>query len=193
LEERRTRQPEAAAVPQSEGAPDYVEPFVGWRLWLVVADGGYLWLESVLYPSRWMPLRPFHAICIPHRRCVLCGPAARDVEPEHAAPDESCHCGVYAVADPSSLASYLDGAHPSGQALDRVIGRVRLWGTVIECERGWRAALAYPEQIYVPARGDGGTRRQVAHIVAGLRDYGIPVEPMVWRTTADVIAATRAA
>ena len=178
----------------SDGAPDFVEPFVGWRLWLVVADGGYLWLESVLYPSRWAPLRAFEATCVPHRRCALCSPAARTVEPMHVAPDEGCHCGVYAVADASSLASYLDGAYPGRQALDRVIGQVRLWGKVIECERGWRAARAYPERIYVPAHlTDGRTRRHAAEIVAGLRDYGVPVEPMVWRTTADLIALAREA
>jgi hypothetical protein len=80
------------------------------------------------------------------------------------------------------------------QALDRVIRRVRLWGQVIECERGWRAALAYPEQLYVPVHDtDGRTRRRAAQIVAGLRDYGVPVEAMLWRTTADVIATTRGA
>jgi hypothetical protein len=42
-------------VSDVERAPDLIAPLVGWRLRLVVADGGYLWLESVLYPIRRSP------------------------------------------------------------------------------------------------------------------------------------------
>jgi hypothetical protein len=73
-----------------------------------------------------------------------------------------------------------------------VIGQVRLWGKVIECERGWRAALAYPERLYVPMRpADERARRRSAEIAAGLRDYGVPVEPMLSQTTVEVLATAR--
>jgi hypothetical protein len=41
--------------------------------------------------------------------------------------------------------------------LGRVAGRVRLWGTVVECERGWRASHAYPSRLLV-ALDDGRSR-----------------------------------
>lgn len=64
---------------------------------------------------------------------------------DHTAPEESCSCGVYASDSPLAAASFITGPEQP------VIGRVSLWGTVVECEHGWRAACAYPAALYVPA------------------------------------------
>jgi hypothetical protein len=171
-------------------APDLIEPIVGWRLWLVVADGGYLWLESMLYPIRWSPRRALDARCVPHRRCYLCDPAEVQAATGHCAPDEECECGIYAARSPDTLAPYLDSTYTGRAAVGRVLGRVRLWGKVIVGERGWRAEHAYPHAIYVP---DRLAPRQEAYealdVTAGLRDFGIPVNLLRWRSTPEIITA----
>ena len=52
-----------------------------------------------------------------------------------------------------------------------MIGTVSLWGDVVECERGWRAAFAYPSRIFVPLGVPGAAEQ-----AEGLTDYGVPVE-----------------
>ncbi len=41
-------------------------------------------------------------------------------------------------------------AGASGKSLIRVMGKVSLWGTVIETEHGYRASHAYPLRLYIP-------------------------------------------
>lgn len=176
-------------------APDLIEPIVGWRLWLVVADGGYFWLESMLHPVRWMPRRALDARCHPHRRCYFCNPAEVESFPPHDAPAEACECGIYASRLPETLTPYLDSTYPGRAAVDRVLGRVRLWGKAIVGERGWRAEHAYPDAIYVPRRtaGELGGLPKSADIAAGLRDYGIPVLTLQPGSTPETIGALRRA
>ena len=67
----------------------------------------------------------------------------------------------------------------------RVVGKVALWGKVIEAEHGWRAELAYPTEIWIPpslhvASGlEIGTTRPPAlpaeEIALLLSRYGVPV------------------
>lgn len=61
----------------------------------------------------------------------------------HEAPDLECGwCGIYALKRPEA-----DGD-------DAVVhGQVRLWGRVIEHERGYRGELAYPSLLYNPPGG----------------------------------------
>jgi hypothetical protein len=92
----------------------------------------------------------------------------------HTVPDTSCQCGIYAIDDPCKLNSYLDSSYVGRHALHRVIGRVSLWGTVIECERGWRAAYAYPAHLYVPLGDPAGAAAE--RIAEELGGYGVPVE-----------------
>jgi hypothetical protein len=175
-------------------APDLIEPIVGWRLWLVVEDGGYLWLESVLYPIRWLPQRALVARCVPHRRCYLCRPREVQSFPSHPAPDEECECGIYAARNPGMLAPYLDSAYPGRKAVERVLGRVRLWGEVIEAERGWRGQYAYPDTIYVPRRLAAKLAPHTGLAVAdGLRDYGLPVQYLRDRATLEIVESLAAA
>ena len=163
---------------------------LGWRLWLVTADGGYLWLESLLYATRWSPQRSLDARCIPHRRCYLCNRDDVHAAKTHDAPDHECECGIYAAAAPAALAPYLESSYPGRAHVERVLGQVQLWGTVIECERGWRGEHAYPARLFIPLRADDERAGQVAaEIATGLRDYGVPASPLRWQETPDVIAA----
>jgi hypothetical protein len=62
------------------------------------------------------------------------------------------------------------------RSLHRVIGRVSLWGSVIEGGLGWRGSSAYPSHIYVPTHRENGQRVDAGRIALGLAEYGIPVE-----------------
>lgn len=48
---------------------------------------------------------------------------------------------------------------------------------MVECEDGWRASCAYPQRIYLPARGErDDALGEPAQLVAALAGYGVPVE-----------------
>jgi hypothetical protein len=174
-------------------APDYLEPITGWRGWFVVADEQATRLSSLVYPTLWPPRRELLATCR-HRPLLRLRPWRRR-PPDHGAPDESCRCGIYATADPEKAAAYLEDrivhAEPvRWPVLHRVIGRVALWGSVVECEDGWRASQAYPERLYVPSLPeeveDGCDGRTIA---CELTAYGVPIELLECWTYADVAAA----
>src|SRR4029079_13667534 len=85
----------------------------------------------------------------------------------HEAPESTCTCGIYAVPPhhiPKRGCSLTPGWTP-------IIRQVSLWGDVIECERGWRAAFASPARLYVP-----GVSVLAQVIAVDLGDYGIPVD-----------------
>jgi hypothetical protein len=153
----------------SSRAPDYAEPIVAWRVWRVLGRREDLRLRSVVYGTLWPVGEPMRARCLRHRRSLL--PWRRPQE--HVAPEEACTCGVYA-ADLDGLRPYLDGFEPRLRPVQRVLGRVSLWGEVLECERGWRATLGYPQRLYVPT---SDAREEDAREVAqALGHYGVPVE-----------------
>ncbi len=157
-------------------APDYVEPVVGWRVWYVVESAAAAQLASIYHQVLWPQGRALEAQCgrarlpfFPFRRTL------------HEAPAERCLCGIYAGL-PDGVRDYLPNsclrpaAHP-------IVGRVSLWGDVVECERGWRAARAYPERLYVPRLGKPDAEAmRLAHLLEG---YGVPVEVLDDQTADD--------
>jgi hypothetical protein len=165
-------------------APDYPAPLYGWRLWLVVPAGDSLALASIVYDVVWPVGEPLVAECLHARRSSL--RPWRTEQAVHDVPFESCRCGIYAIDDPLRLGSYLDGAYPGRIAMHRVIGRVALWGTVVESDRGWRASYAYPAHLYVPLLA--GEPRSTAAVAGGLAAYGVPVDSLAERETPDVLA-----
>lgn len=155
-------------------APDYLEPTVGWRTWVVVNEGDGFRLRSVVYDALWIPRSELIARCL-HRAFTF--PWRK--RSEHVPPASSCGCGIYAAREPEEAASYLDGrSSADGLGLHRVIGTVSLWGRVVECTRGWRGSRAYPSRIYVPQRRAPYWLRaeRFEEIAFGLTDYGVPVE-----------------
>jgi len=147
--------------------PDYASPIIGWRAWHVVEEDGGLLLSSVVYPLLWRPGTETRAECRPF-------PDAGQLHPaEHAAPQRDCFCGVYAATTAEHAEPYLDGyGHLIGRS-PVVLGRVALWGTVVECADGWRGSHAYPHDLFVPTRGASRTPDELA---LGLARYGVPVE-----------------
>ena len=132
-----------------EAAP----PAAGWKIWRVEHDDERTRLRSVLYGSLWAPGRPAVADC------------KKPLRFRHDAPDALCDCGIHAG---KSLA---DWGHYLKIGGDRVFGRALLWGDRVEGSAGWRAAAAYPVEIYVPAELPNAEA-----IAAGLGVYGVPVE-----------------
>lgn len=169
-------------------APDYVAPIVGWRGWLVVSVEEGLRLCSPLYPTIWPPRRATLATCRAREGWAPAAPA------EHPAPEESCRCGIYASESPATAASFISGPSLSGREprdQQPVLGRVSLWGRVVECERGWRAARAYPALLYVPALLGGAHTAgppperpllPAEVITRALDAYGVPVELIACET-----------
>jgi hypothetical protein len=157
-------------------APDYIEPVVGWRTWLVVCEGEGFQLRSVVYDATWFPHNELIARCL-HRGFSF--PWRRRAG--HVPPARGCGCGIYAAREPREAVSYLEGrswADTDTLSVHRVIGTVSLWGRVVECTRGWRGSHAYPKRIYVPVtRAPHWLRAERAYEVAlGLTDYDVPVE-----------------
>jgi len=99
---------------------------------------------------------------------------------------------VYAAAL-ERIGQYL--AEAPCRSVSRVLGRVSLWGTVVECERGFRAASAYPARISVPADAGRPWGVDWEEVALGLWDYGVPVEPLsaYSRNAGDVLAELKAA
>jgi hypothetical protein len=116
--------------------PDYISPIVGYRGWTWDAKG----LKS-LCGERWHPNQSLAARC---RASAVVGTIAGRVEghDSHDAPQVNCTCGVYA-------AKSLEHLRKNGYDRCGIYGEVCLWGTVVEHERGWRAQLAYPKNLFL--------------------------------------------
>jgi hypothetical protein len=173
-------------------APDYFEPTVGWRAWLVVQTPDGLRLSSVLYPTLWPPRQEEVAVCRP-------AASGRDPHdpPPHAAPHPRCSCGIYATKTPDRATSYFHGEGRGPiKPLFRVMGTVSLWGTIIEGELGYRASHAYPQRLYIPVNRAHRHRKvspaQVAYeLKTTYRVEVVPADISVTGDEAAIHAATR--
>lgn len=149
-------------------APDYFEPFEAWRVWRVLRDGDELALASVVKRTLWPACEPLAAECLKALPFVDWLLRRRP----HDAPEECCECGIYA-ASLDAVRRYLSDSLPDART--RVIGRVALWGSVVECELGYRATYAYPLSLCVPLPVRGRARETTEEVAAGLERYGVPV------------------
>jgi hypothetical protein len=90
-------------------------------------------------------------------------------------------------------------------AVQAVLGRVFLWGSVVECEQGWRAERAYPTALYLPTSAPEARRGRLGRlrprgqgaigapeVARGLSAYSVTVELIACRTLAE-LAQTLAA
>jgi hypothetical protein len=157
-------------VPELE-VPDFVEPIEVWRVWRVVVDERGSWLGSIVKPTIWPSGDAFVA------ECLHAGPVGRWVERRrggaHSAPASDCSCGIYGAGLPQ-LRPYLADS-PMDARATRVLGQVALWGTVIECEHGFRASHAYPRRVYIPSDLSSKAGRHRDALASGLEAYGVPI------------------
>jgi hypothetical protein len=156
-------------------APDYAEPLEAWRVWKVVRRDGVYSLGSVVQRTVWPAGAALVAECLAGGR--LSG-LLRRRKRRHEAPDVHCDCGIYA-AGLELVGQYAADAPFS--SVSRVLGEVSLWGTVVECARGYRASHAYPKRIFVPADAGEAWRVGWDEVALGLCRYGVPVEPLAAR------------
>jgi hypothetical protein len=153
----------AAAAPSA--APDYVSPLLGWRAWDVAEGIDEAVLHSVVHRATWHRGQAIEATCM---RWRLFG------RRRGPAPRLHCTCGIYATRTPADALMYLWELGCSPAQSTRVVGRVWLWGAVVECENGWRAQRAYPAELYVPAWAgeDEDPARARGRRLSG---YGVPI------------------
>jgi hypothetical protein len=132
-------------------------PVIGWRVWIVTATTDGLRLGSVLHDQVWAPGTTALASCQRHEGLFA------EPLPPHQTPSPVCGCGFHAARDPVDALSYLQGRDEAA-TICRLLGEVTLWGRIVETERGWRAAAAYPVRFYVADEA----------IAEALGVYGVP-------------------
>ena len=156
--------------------PDYVEPIEAWRVWRVAMRQGRVVLQSLFVGAVWEPAAPFVASCSGGHRSRWV--PWRKKPNDHPAPELECRCGIYGVQSVAAARSYLERP-PLLCRDDRVIGRVALWGNVVEGPFGWRASHAYPIELFLPtAAAMHGLRRRgyLDEILLALEEYRVPVD-----------------
>lgn len=158
--------------------PDFVEPVEAWRVWRVAMREGRVVLQSLFAGAIWEPAVPLVASCTGGHRSRWMPWRTRPSE--HPAPELECRCGIYGVESVAAARSYLE-MPPLLYRDDRVIGRVALWGDVVEGPFGWRASHAYPVELFVPEpmiawRSGNGRRAHFEEILLALEDYRVPVD-----------------
>jgi hypothetical protein len=161
----------------TDSIPDLIEPLEAWRVWRVGMRDGRIVLKSLFSGTVWEPTIPLTALCTGVQR-VRWRPWRVQAN-DHPAPTMGCRCGIYGVRTVAAARPYIDCA-PFPYRDDRVIGRVALWGDVVEGKLGWRASHAYPVELFVrdPATERFGFRRR-AHVEAvleALEAYRVPVD-----------------
>jgi hypothetical protein len=114
------------------------EPIQGWRAWRLHRNEEGLRIAPTTPRSDWPPGVAIKARCTgSHTRLYMV--FNPELEATHRSPEPGCTCGIHAMKDPVRLAR--------GSRLAGVIGRVAMWGRVIEHSKGWRAEFAYPSRI----------------------------------------------
>jgi hypothetical protein len=137
--------------------PDQIAVEYGWRAWKVrkkESKAGMTLLQSVSHDDAfWQPRVPMEAVC-KHD----CG----DV------PGDQCRCGLYAAMTLPHLKTMRHYFDYDPNESFRLIGKVALWGKVIEGTQGWKATYGYPSELYLPF--------EAWHLHNDLKEsYGVPV------------------
>jgi hypothetical protein len=145
------------------------EPLLGWRAWTVVETTAGPELRSLVYAHAWPPGEPMRRVCEPGG-CL----GARWPNQPHA-------CGIHAFKERADAELYpgtWEARRSGGARFPGVyaIGRVSLWGHVIEHQRGYRAELAYPFDLFLPAE-----HRALAVSLAGRYVVEVTVEEQRFR------------
>jgi hypothetical protein len=157
--------------------PDFIEPFEAWRVWRVGMWQGRIVLKSLFSGTVWEPAVPLTAYCTGVQRVPWRPWRLQSIG--HVAPALDCKCGIYGVRSVTAARPYID-CTPFPYRDDRVIGRVALWGDVVEGKLGWRASHAYPVELFLrdPATERFGFRRRahVEEVLQALDEYRVPVD-----------------
>jgi hypothetical protein len=141
-----------------------LEPILAWRAWVLDTSGSRPELSSIVYRTPWPAREPLRSTCEAGGCLAARWPAHRHT------------CGIHAFKEragaedfPSSWERLRFGpaAHD-----EYVIGRVSLWGHVVEHEAGYRAELAYPYELVLSLR-----HARYAHALASAYAVDVTVDP----------------
>lgn len=116
-----------------------------WRFWRVAKLPGppeKLIMKSIFHDYSWCPT-PNKAVCISRPGFPINTPHSDEI------PDFDCNCGFYGFKPDGMSETFKKNMRTSRSIVGNfvggiVIGKVALWGTVIEHETGYRGELAYP-------------------------------------------------
>jgi hypothetical protein len=142
----------ATMTPEMLPTDTSTEALTAWRAW-AYTDAG---LRALTGRDVW-PGEPQRA------RCAH----------EHDAPAPACHCGWYGAKRLATGLSWTRAYWDVRKGHTAVVGRVALWGRVMEHEHGYRAEYAYPQALYVV-----GAERAARHLE---RLYHVEVYRCTWQ------------
>lgn len=133
----------------------------GYRGWLVKRINGKMTLTSPMSKYHWAKTEST-AFCNACSKLVTLWGPVRTLRTDIA---EGCSCGIYALRTPEAVIQYF---HSGG--ID-VIGRVFLYGRVIEGDLGYRAEKAKVDMLLMP------TMRRIpqGEIIELANEYGVHV------------------
>lgn len=97
--------------------------------------------SSRLTVNCWFPRHPLSAVCRADRSGSISG-LSKVTHNVAELPCFTCSCGIYA-------AKTVEHLHQCGHGKFGIRGEVKLWGRVVEHERGWRAQFAYPKSLFL--------------------------------------------
>lgn len=135
--------------------PDLIEPLIGWRWWTVSEHGLY----SPISPYKWIPNKRAVASCRSYSCSKIPNSKISNSSSNH-------NCGFHAMKTREQLLNYaytfaspyLEGEANSisgifGFDFFGLMGEVKLWGSIIEGAKGYRAQYAYPASFYITEKG----------------------------------------
>ena len=150
------------------------EPIYAWKVWRVITAienerwvyGKYTLISPLYMYVGW----PYRVAMAADRLCWF-NSDSKIIEVPHEAPYFFCECGIHAFNSEEDAIKYMQRerkfpvqwqvtfSHIKGSAQEKprecfAIGKVSLWGDVIEHEQGYRAQYAYPYDIEII----GGTK-----------------------------------
>ena len=140
-------------------------PIVAWRAWRPTHSG---LLAGVVTCAVWPPDDAMLGECRRQwsQRYYDAPGGPGVMAPSHRAPHGECHCGIYGhtrLADLEAEPWMRDAI---------VVGRAKLWGRVVDHERGWRSERARITALVDHPAGDREATRDTA------RRYGVPIVPI---------------
>lgn len=169
-------------------APDVAGTIVGWRTWRLVRIRDGIALSSIYHHALWHAGERVDAQCrVPGARL------RRWMHKAHAAPSMDCECGIYAARELRYALCYMaDIRQPylTSYSLSFAVGRVKLWGEVVEGEHGWRATHAYPADLYLPVSMDENPRL-VAEALEWVGRFGVPVATVPCDEVKDMVESIK--
>lgn len=130
--------------------PDLFEPIVAWRIWAGCNPQGYL--KALANSYYWTPGKVMQCIC------DSCGQPSK--------PTMDGTQGFYSFKTVKHMVEqeFRRGFNRYSYQTDYIVGQVYIWGTVIECEYGYRSEFAYPKALLISHDGHLERLRDVWNI-----------------------------